>query len=84
MIARIDAYYLDTANDLHRDGQNERVQHAGNGLKHGDVLREGAIPDKTEDEGGDQDVEHKNEDLLDDLGAIAGLREDFLEHFTIN
>ena len=84
MIARIDAYYLDTANDLHRDGQNERVQHAGNGLEHGDVLREGAVPYETQDEGGDQNVKHENEDLLDDLGAITGLREDFLEHFTID
>jgi len=84
MIARIDAYYLDTANDLHGDGQNERVQHAGNGLEHGDVLGEGAVPHEAKDEGGDENVEHENEDLLDDLGPVSGLGEDFLEHFTID
>ena len=84
MIARIDVYYLDTADDLHGDGQDERVQHAGNGLEHGDVLGERAVPHETENEGGDEDVQKENEDLLDDLGPVTGLGEDFLEHFTIN
>jgi hypothetical protein len=84
MIARIDAYYLDTANDLHGDGQDERVQHAGNGLEHGDVLGERAVPYETEDEGRDEDVQKENEDLLDDFGPVTGLGKDFLEHFTIN
>ena len=84
MIARIDAYYLDTANDLHGDGQNERVQHAGNRLEHGNVFGEGTVPNKTENEGGDEDVQKENEDLLDDFGPVTGLGEDFLEHFTIN
>jgi len=71
MIARIDAYYLDTANDLHGDGQDERVQHAGDRLEHGNVLGERTVPHEAENKGRDEDVQKENKDLLDDLGAVT-------------
>jgi len=34
------------------------------------VLGEGTVPHEAENEGRDEDVQKKNEDLLDDLGAV--------------
>ena len=45
---------------------------------------ERAVPHEAEDEGGDEDVKHENEDLLDDLGPVSGLGEYLVKHFTIN
>tara|TARA_B100000497_G_scaffold2829_1_gene3139 strand:- start:1111 stop:1257 length:147 start_codon:yes stop_codon:yes gene_type:complete len=48
------------------------------------VFRERTVPHEAEDKGRDEDVQKENKDLLDDLGPVTGLGEDFLEHFTIN
>jgi len=38
--------YLDTADNLERDGKNERVEKAGDGLEHRDVLGKRTVPDR--------------------------------------
>jgi hypothetical protein len=65
--------YLDTTDDLERNGKDERVQKGGDGLEDGDVLGKRAVPNETKDEGADENVEHEDENLGDHLGARLGL-----------
>ena len=72
--------YLDTADNLERNGKNERVEKARDGLEHRDVLGKRAVPNKTKDESADENIEHEDEKLGNHLGAGLGMS-DLVKHF---
>lgn len=72
--------YLDTADNLERNGKNERVEKARDGLEHRDVLGERAVPNKTKDESADENIEREDEKLGNHLGARLGMS-DLVKHF---
>lgn len=72
--------YLDTTDDLERDGKDERVQKGRDGLEDGDVLGKRAVPNKTKDESADENIEREDEKLGNHLGARLGMS-DLVKHF---
>jgi len=44
------------------------------------VLGQTTVPHEAEDECRNQQIEHEDEDFLDNFGLVSGLGEDFLEH----
>ena len=65
--------YLDAADNLERNGKNERVEKTGDGLKNRDVLGKRTVPNKTKDEGTNKNVKHEDEKLGNHLGAGLGV-----------
>ena len=72
--------YLDTADNLERNGKNERVEKARDGLEHRDVLGKRAVPNKTKDESADENIEREDEKLGNHLGARLGMSA-LVKHF---
>ena len=72
--------YLDAADNLERNGKNERVEKTGDGLEDGDVLGKRTVPNKTKDEGTNKNVKHEDEKLGNHLGARLGMS-DLVKHF---
>ena len=70
---------LDAADNLKREGEDERIQKSVDGLEHADVLHERAVPHDTEKEGADEDGQHEHEILHERVRASLGLGY-FLNH----
>jgi len=46
------------------------------------VLRQGSVPEDTEQEGSDQHVEEEHQEFREDVGLVFGL-DDFFEHLLL-
>ena len=72
--------HLDTTDNLDGDRKNERVEKAGDGLEHRDVLGKRTVPDETKNESTDKNVKSEDEKLGNHLGSRLGVS-DLVKHF---
>jgi len=70
---------LNAADNLEREGEDERIQKSVDGLEHTDVLHERAVPHDTKKEGADENGQHEHEKLHEGIGAGLSLGY-FLNH----
>lgn len=62
-----------TGDHPERNGKNESVEHRVDRLEHGDVLHERRVPHETKDEGADENGQHEDEKLSNDIGPVFRL-----------
>ena len=72
--------YLDTTHDLEGNRKDEGIKEVANRLEHRDVLGKRTVPDKTKNEGTDENVKSEDEKLGNHLGSRLGVS-DLVKHF---
>jgi len=66
--------WLLTLEHRHGNGQQERLPQGINGLEHADVLDQGTVPQETQEDGQEDDVDGKNDRVIQELLLATGLQ----------